>query len=47
MAHVANVAKYFLLLALRDDKHVKFALCTDHISRRFEALIDFVDTEIA
>jgi hypothetical protein len=33
------------LKALREDKHVKRALCTDHISRRFEALIDLVETE--
>ncbi len=35
------------LKALRDDKRVKRALCTDHISRRFEALIDVVETENA
>jgi hypothetical protein len=35
------------LKALREDKHVKQALCTDHISRRFEALIDLVETENA
>ncbi len=31
------------LKALRDHKHIKRALCTDHISRRFEALIDIVE----
>jgi hypothetical protein len=35
------------LKALRDDRHVEQALCTDHISRRFEALVDLVETEIA
>ncbi len=35
------------LKALRAEKHVKRALCTDHISRRFEALIDLVETENA
>lgn len=31
------------LNSLSSDKDVKRALCTDHISRRFEALIDLVD----
>ena len=35
------------LKALRNEKHVKQALCTDHISRRFEALIDLLESEIA
>ncbi|MGE0253109.1 MAG: hypothetical protein AB7N54_00815 [Alphaproteobacteria bacterium] len=33
------------LEALRADKHVKEALCNDYISRRFETLIDLVETE--
>jgi hypothetical protein len=35
------------LKALRDDKDVNRVLCTDHISRRFEALIDLLETEIS
>jgi hypothetical protein len=35
------------LKALRDDKDVNRVICRDHISRRFEALIDLLETEIS
>ena len=32
------------LIALKDDRDIKKALATEHISRRFESLIDLVET---